>query len=594
MNRPLAWIVALPLLLCFGLPARADRIHLKNGHIIHCKVVEQNKEKIHIQFDFGDVEFRMSEVETVILENDLEYFLSQGDLYLSRRSYRQATEKFLEAAELPGGRPRAEGKLAIAYMNQGEFLAVNGLYPQAIEAFQNALIYDPANSNALANVAKLTDTVEDQRARANRAKAALLAGNQRDAILQMEGLLNEAPWLHGEMSEPLAKAYIEYGDGKYEVRAFAGASDAYRKGLELNPRAGENIGVRLLNTENKLAFDAIQGGDYAQARDRLVYATSIFPTAGVSKYLLGVSYEQLKDDASARRQYLDLLAGKLNENARQLTTLRLRRHVEEALGLREAAPEPQNEDPKLWHEKQFAEAQLIETEHFKIYHHNTYVGNQVAKTAEHILKAQAELFQLNIDGPKWRKCDLFLYASRDEYVKKGLQRDWSGGSTTVRIAGGEVLEATIATFQDSPSLLNSVLPHEINHMVLHLLLGEQRTKYPLWISEGLAVTQEPIFKRNYMQRQLAQAADNGTLLPLEDVVRDKYYPADPDEVTLFYAESYSLVAMLLESGDIHTFLSFAQKAKTAPIFQALNEYYGFRTDAELTSKWRSYLRKLTR
>jgi len=84
--------------------------------------------------------------------------------------------------------------------------------------------------------------------------------------------------------------------------------------------------------------------------------------------------------------------------------------------------------------------------------------------------------------------------------------------------------------------IEEVIAHEITHAIIFRALGNRVSELPLWLNEGLAKHRSEGLTHEDKE-MIANAAANGTLIPLNHLVRQ--FPSD--RIALAYAQSASAV-----------------------------------------------------
>ena len=206
-------------------------------------------------------------------------------------------------------------------------------------------------------------------------------------------------------------------------------------------------------------------------------------------------------------------------------------------------------------------------------------AKQFAETAEQCRTDLAVLW-LGKTLPDWSaKCPIVVHVGSDL---------GAGGKTSFVFENGEVFGWEMEIQGSSERILDSVLPHEITHMIL---ASHFRTPIPRWLDEGMATSVEHHSeKANYRQmlRHFLQS-NVRRCFPLNRMVAMKDYPADPMP---FYAQGFSLVEYLLEYGrqfdnnEHSRLVQFTQSAMQSGHWQsALQEHYGIQNLGELQLSW---------
>jgi hypothetical protein len=228
-------------------------------------------------------------------------------------------------------------------------------------------------------------------------------------------------------------------------------------------------------------------------------------------------------------------------------------------------------------------AQLLETTHFIIHHYNDELALLVARGAEYYLERNYRVFLEATPEKPWpKKCDIFIYRSKEEYLEHSHQAEWSPAMASTSAVGGMLDKHQILTYQGVEDLLSSHLSHEITHIIQSAVLNYSGG-IPTWLREGTAVRQEPWFKRIRMAKVIREAKEKGRLMTLDQLLQQKGYP-NADGVNLFYSQSYALVEAIQQAGNREQFTQFCREAVERPPLEAAERVYGLNRE-ELTKSW---------
>lgn len=150
---------------------------------------------------------------------------------------------------------------------------------------------------------------------------------------------------------------------------------------------------------------------------------------------------------------------------------------------------------------------------------------------------------------------------------------------------GTVVEQDILLLLGSDPGLEITIFHELTHIVLGQATDNPFVEMPAWLNEGLASYNEGDVRSGY-DRAVDRACASNTLMPIRWLATAA---TSPDRVTLFYAQSRSVVRFLLEEHGQEKLLALLQKIKEGNLIDtALEEVYRFDQDG-LEDRWREWL-----
>jgi hypothetical protein len=134
----------------------------------------------------------------------------------------------------------------------------------------------------------------------------------------------------------------------------------------------------------------------------------------------------------------------------------------------------------------------------------------------------------------------------------------------------------------------------LRHEVMHLILAAQfKTALPRWIDEGLALQHESDEVVSRMKDRITHARTANELISLKELFRMKSYPREPKQITLMYAQAYSVVDWLITRGGKRKLLQCLQSVEPTAMADQLPEAivkaYRFEDLADLENQWRESL-----
>lgn len=226
--------------------------------------------------------------------------------------------------------------------------------------------------------------------------------------------------------------------------------------------------------------------------------------------------------------------------------------------------------------------------HFVIYYQETVPLDFVGTVVEYAERYYDELTQrlgfTRFNYWTWdNRAKIYIYGDHDAYLKETKQPSWSSGVA-------DYSRKTIWTFPREAGFFDSLLPHEIGHIVFREVIGSRRV--PLWLEEGVASYLEQA-KRFGAEKTVLDALAANTFIPLAELSKiDAHDLKNRPDIVLFYAESVSLVSYLIDKFGVERFNYFCEKIKDGrPFDDALAyAYFDIRSENDLAQFWERYLK----
>jgi len=163
----------------------------------------------------------------------------------------------------------------------------------------------------------------------------------------------------------------------------------------------------------------------------------------------------------------------------------------------------------------------------------------------------------------------------------------AGGATTFFFDRGEVFGWRMSIQGSRERVLDSVLPHEITHMVF---ASHFRQPLPRWADEGGATSVEHASERMRHRKMLVQFLHTGRGIPLNRMfaVRGDY----PRDIMPFYAQSYSVADYLIQRGGRRKYVEFLEDAlETDDWSGAIRRHYAIDGAGPLQQRWLTWVRQ---
>jgi tetratricopeptide (TPR) repeat protein len=246
------------------------------------------------------------------------------------------------------------------------------------------------------------------------------------------------------------------------------------------------------------------------------------------------------------------------------------------------------DDVQMRHVGKLDQWSVLETANFRILH------NQSRETAERAARIVEQTRQtvskkwFGDKGEAWeQRCDVFLYASVDEYSRATQRPFESPGHSFVERdkSTGRVVTRSIHMHMDNPNVFAGVLPHETAHAVIAGRYGEENM--PRWADEGMAVLAEPRERIDMHLRNLPKHRDDRILFNVGELMELNNYPR-PQLFGPFYAQSVSLVDYLSSLKGPQTFTAFLRDGVRGGYEAALKKHFGIQGYGDLERRWQAY------
>jgi hypothetical protein len=183
----------------------------------------------------------------------------------------------------------------------------------------------------------------------------------------------------------------------------------------------------------------------------------------------------------------------------------------------------------------------VDWKHVVVYYNNASPGaiKHIGQAAEDQFLGIAERMGLR-DLDRWsgdRRIKIHIFDNSDQYQRNIGEPAWSDGSSIQRFRA-------IYSFFGSGKFIDTVLPHEIGHIIFRDIIGFENLKVPVWVEEGVSALQERKDEA-VTAATVEKAFLNGTLISIRDLSRlDIRAISESVKIDLFYAESYSIVKYL--------------------------------------------------
>lgn len=199
------------------------------------------------------------------------------------------------------------------------------------------------------------------------------------------------------------------------------------------------------------------------------------------------------------------------------------------------------------------------------------------RVAADTLDRMSALLGAQVDFP----VKVWVYDSNDDMLA-ALPRQSQGQEIERRTAGVRVASDTVLMLADGGG---DILRHELTHVVTKVAGEGSYGGLPAWLDEGTAMYAQSEPGEGFTAT-LDGAIDRDRLLSVRSMTSPT---GDPDKVTLFYGEAWSLVNFMVEEYGEEKFAQlYAVFKDGSTTDNALQQVYGFDQDG-LEDAWRASL-----
>ena len=223
-------------------------------------------------------------------------------------------------------------------------------------------------------------------------------------------------------------------------------------------------------------------------------------------------------------------------------------------------------------------AAVHRTPNFTITASSEVIARQVGKAAE-TYRRDLATFWLGHPLPRWsRPCELRV---RDGSIA-------ASGETRFQFVGGEVINWKMYVNGSVERILDSVLPHEINHTIFACHF---RRPLPRWADEGAATLFEHRSEQMKQLDLLNRVLDSGAgFIDLRRLLQMKEYPKEYRAMLIMYAEGFALVDFLVQQGGRSRYLKFLTDGEKIGWTEAIRSNYHHGGVESLEKNWRAWIR----
>jgi tetratricopeptide (TPR) repeat protein len=569
--------------------AHADTVYLKNGKALEGEVIKEDADGVVLKLPSGEIKLKAAEVEAVERQTTLEYKIGLGRRMLQAERYDAAVAAFQDAYLSNKDSVEAKRMLCTVFWTMGKRFGELNRIVEARSALENLLKLDPDAKliphNAAQMLAEFKAYDEKLDSLIAQARGMAAAGDWNNALQLFDQILNAAPDARAQIADDMAQCHVKRATLFSEAGNLLNAAGDLEAAMRLNPKLGDSLERLYCSCTLPNILTNLARGDIAQAQTDLKRALEFCPNSKFVLYVAGRTEEALGRIPNAANYYAQALGTRVaNATPAYLAELRQKLEVVVHATGNKLTIDTSASELTGFATSSSGPAQKYETENFTIYHYNEALAREAGNRAE-----TDRTRILNFLGMlPWRgKAKIYLHRTHAEYTAKTGLPEWTGGVTRASKNGGPHLtQIDIHSWQTSPRLLTSTLPHEITHVVVSENVSDI-TLFPRCLNEGFAILMEPQYHKEYYLSFLRMRLKSQDFIPLGELLVTKDYPKDPD---FFYAEGYCLVEFLLQTRGMQATAGLVKNAEGAgKIMPELLRITGYTSIDEMEKNWKGWL-----
>lgn len=182
------------------------------------------------------------------------------------------------------------------------------------------------------------------------------------------------------------------------------------------------------------------------------------------------------------------------------------------------------------------------------------------------------------------RAKIYIYSDADDYRNSTEKAAWVSGHADYE-------KKIIYTYPLAWGFFDTLLPHELGHIIFREFVGQRNVNVPLWLDEGVACYQEQT-RRWGAEKKVREAIEQKKFMPLDELTQINSLSAfDDQKVNLFYDESVSIVSFLITKYGRYNFVELCRALRDGKsLDKAVDSAYArFESLKELNDVWYRYL-----
>lgn len=560
----------------------ADWIHLKNGGKIQ-GIVEKQNGKYTVKMSHGEMVIDEDRVEKVVREKTEDYRIDQAKRLQTHHQFDDSIRILKKQLDRNPDRKPAREELLNTYVKAIQWHFDKQELNRCKSYVRQGLKQFPDENKLQKWDRRITSYYKSVQSTLSSARRNKRSRNYRKALSQYEKALKKLPGKLPDVSSELSSTHFGRGKKLYQRNQYNSARKHFLKALEFDPRGASKAEPYFAHATLQAVKIHLKRRSYEKARELLKTSLNVSPDRLRLRFLLGDTYRAAGNEEAARREFGRIIKKPVASRQMKLDTLR--RKAAKASKIRIGQP---SSGPRSYNNVLSGDWRTKETQHFRIYHRNHSVARKATAVAEDYFTKLREKFQIRED--EWDpRCKIYIYPSREQYRKNAEEFSHSSGYTRVRARFGRLQSHRILTFQQADRLFQSVLPHELAHVMWKRAVDYRDV--PLWLAEGVAVHFEAAYFQKYYRKKVETSLSKQGDPSLQKLLNRTTYPDSRADKSRMYALSYSFVDFLLDQTGWNTLLELGKQWESDEQETLLTKHLRFNSLKDIERYWIRHIRK---
>lgn len=225
--------------------------------------------------------------------------------------------------------------------------------------------------------------------------------------------------------------------------------------------------------------------------------------------------------------------------------------------------------------------------HFIVYYKHaqkTFVDELIMQAENYYNRIADDLGFRRFNFWLWEnRAKIYIYDDREDFHTSTGFVSWSAGLAITKAK-------TIHTYPYAKGFFETILPHELGHIIFREFVGFDNLLVPIWLDEGVASSLEE-GRAALSGKIIKPAIADGTFIPIKNLAKfNPQLTQENKKINLFYAESISIVNYLIKEFGKDNFIIFCQRIRDGKnLVESIRLTYDFNNLDELNISWKKFV-----